>query len=67
MENKKQLFFSGAKWENYPGYRKYGNVMEISRPAAGGGDIIIGKGSMYEQAGGIYKKWKKLKSKPLVM
>ncbi|HET7115901.1 MAG TPA: RidA family protein [Hanamia sp.] len=63
MENEKQLFSSGAKWENRVGYSravKIGNVIEISGTTAVDGDTIIGKGNMYEQAVFIFQKIEKV-------
>lgn len=63
MENEKQLFSSGAKWENRVGYSravKIGNVIEISGTTAVDGDTIIGKGNMYEQAAFIFQKIEKV-------
>ncbi|MEO6836849.1 MAG: RidA family protein [Ginsengibacter sp.] len=63
MENKKQLFSSGAKWENIIGYSravKVGNVIEISGTTSVDGDTIMGKGNMYEQAVFIFKKIEKV-------
>lgn len=63
MENKKQLFSSGAQWENRVGYSravKIGNVIEISGTTAVDGDRIIGQGNMYEQAVFIFRKIEKV-------
>lgn len=58
MKNKKELFSSGAYWENIVGYSravKAGNVIEISGTTAVNGNEIVGKGSMYEQAVFIFQ------------
>jgi len=63
MESKKQLFSSGAQWENRVGYSravKVGNVIEISGTTAVDGDRIIGQGNMYEQAVFIFRKIEKV-------
>lgn len=63
MKNKKQLFSSGAVWENTVGYSraiKVGNVIEISGTTASDGDTIVGKGNMYEQAFYIFQKIEKV-------
>lgn len=63
MENKKQLFSSGAKWENIVGYSravKVGNVIEISGTTSVDGETVIGKGNMYEQAVFIFQKIEKV-------
>ena len=63
MENKKQLFSSGAKWENIVGYSravKVENVIEVSGTTAVDGDTIIGKGNVYEQAVFIFQKIEKV-------
>lgn len=63
MENKKELFSSGASWENIVGYSravKAGNVIEISGTTAVNGNEIVGKGSMYEQAVFIFQKIEKV-------
>jgi len=63
MEDIKQLFSSGAVWENVVGYSravKVGNVIEISGTTAVDGNLIIGKGNMYEQAVFIFKKIEKV-------
>ena len=59
---KRELFSSGAPWENMVGYSraiKVGNVIEISGTTSADGDTIIGKGDVYEQAVFIFKKIKK--------
>lgn len=63
MKNKKELFSSGASWENIVGYSravKAGNVIEISGTTAVNGNEIVGKGSMYEQAVFIFQKMEKV-------
>lgn len=63
MKNNKQLFSSGAPWENKVGYSravKVGNVIEISGTTAVDGDLIIGKGNLYEQAFFIFQKIEKV-------
>lgn len=63
MKNKKQLFSSGAKWENIVGYSravKVENVIEVSGTTAVEGDTIIGKGDVYQQAVFIFQKIEKI-------
>ena len=63
MKNKRQLFSSGAYWENMVGYSRavrIGNLIEISGTTAVDGDIIIGKGKVYEQAVFIFQKVEKI-------
>src|SRR5690242_3426736 len=59
---KKELFSSGAPWENVVGYSRavrVNNVIEISGTTAVDGDTIIGKNDVYEQAVFILNKIKK--------
>ncbi len=59
MKNKKQLYTSGAPWENRVGYSravKVGNVIEISGTTAVDGDKVVGKGNLYDQAFFIFQK-----------
>lgn len=63
MKNTKQLFSSGTSWEIVVGYSravKVGNVIEISGTTAVDGNLIIGKGNIYEQAVFIFKKIEKV-------
>lgn len=63
MKNKKQLFSSGAQWENIVGYSravKVGNVIEISGTTAVDGNIVVGKGDIYAQAVFIFQKIEKV-------
>ncbi|HEY5463900.1 MAG TPA: RidA family protein [Hanamia sp.] len=63
MKDIKRLFSSGAVWETVVGYSravKVGNVIEISGTTAVDGNLIIGKGNMYEQAVFIFKKIEKV-------
>ena len=63
MENKRQLFSSGAYWENVVGYSRAvrtGSLIEISGTTAVDGDIIVGKGNVYEQAVFIFQKMEKI-------
>lgn len=63
MENKRQLFSSGAYWENVVGYSRAvrtGSLIEISGTTAVDGDIIVGKGNVYEQAVFIFQKVEKI-------
>ena len=63
MENKKQLFSSGAKWENIVGYSravKVGNVIEISGTTSVDGETLVGRGNIYEQAVFIFQKIEKV-------
>lgn len=56
---KRELFSSGASWENMVGYSRavrVGNIIEISGTTAVDGDTIIGKGDVHEQAIFILKK-----------
>ncbi len=62
MKPQKQLFSSGAKWEDIVGYSravKVGNQVEISGTTAVDGDKIIGKGDVYAQAVFIFQKIEK--------
>jgi len=59
---KRELFSSGAPWENVVGYSRavrVNNVIEISGTTAVDGDTIIGKNDVYEQAVFILNKIKK--------
>ena len=63
MNPQKQLFSSGAKWEDIVGYSravKVGNVIEISGTTAVDGEEIIGKGDVYAQAVFIFQKIEKV-------
>ncbi|MEO5649564.1 MAG: RidA family protein [Ginsengibacter sp.] len=63
MKPQKQLFSSGAKWEDIVGYSravKVGNQVEISGTTAVDGDKIIGKGDVYAQAVFIFQKIEKV-------
>ena len=63
MKNKKQLFSSGAQWENVVGYSRavrVGNVIEISGTTAVDGNVVVGKGDIYAQAVFIFKKIEKV-------
>jgi enamine deaminase RidA (YjgF/YER057c/UK114 family) len=63
MKNKKQLFSSGAQWENIVGYSRavrVGNVIEISGTTAVDGDVVVGKGDVYAQAVFIFQKIEKV-------
>ncbi|HEY9341527.1 MAG TPA: RidA family protein [Hanamia sp.] len=63
MKLQKQLFSSGAKWEDIVGYSravKAGNVIEISGTTAVDGVEIIGKGDVYAQAVFIFQKIEKV-------
>jgi len=63
MRNKKELFSSGAQWENIVGYSravKVGNVIEISGTTAVDGNVVVGKGDIYAQAVFIFKKIEKV-------
>ncbi|MEO8823522.1 MAG: RidA family protein [Ginsengibacter sp.] len=56
---KRELFSSGAPWENIVGYSRavrVGNVIEISGTTSVDGDMIIGKGDVQEQAIFIFQK-----------
>lgn len=56
---KRELFSSGAPWENIVGYSRavrVGNVIEISGTTAVDGDQIIGKGDVHQQTVFILKK-----------
>lgn len=59
----KQLFSSGAKWEEIVGYSRavrIGNLVEVSGTTAVDGGIITGKGDIYAQAVYIFKKIEKV-------
>lgn len=63
MNPQKQLFDSGAKWEDIVGYSravKVGNVIEISGTTAVDGEEITGKGDVYAQAVFIFQKIEKI-------
>lgn len=63
MKNKRQLFSSGTYWENMVGYSRAvrtGSLIEISGTTAVDGDIIFGKGNVYEQAVFIFQKVEKI-------
>lgn len=63
MKNKKQLFSSGAQWENIVGYSRavrVGNVIEISGTTAVDGNVVVGKGDIYAQAVFIFQKIEKV-------
>lgn len=63
MHKSRELFSSGASWENFVGYSRavrVGNVIEISGTTAVDGDTIIGKGDVYEQSVFILKKIKRI-------
>ena len=63
MKNKKELFSSGAQWENIVGYSravKVGNVIEISGTTAVDGNVVVGKGDVYAQAVFIFQKIEKV-------
>ena len=55
----RQLFSSGAKWEEIVGYSravKVGNVIEVSGTTAVGGEPIVGENDIYEQTVFILNK-----------
>jgi enamine deaminase RidA (YjgF/YER057c/UK114 family) len=63
MADHKQLFSSGAKWENIVGYSravKVGNTVEVSGTTAVDGERVIGKGDVYAQAVFIFQKIEKI-------
>lgn len=63
MKDKRQLFSSGAKWEDIVGYSravKAGNVIEVSGTTASDGENITGKGDVYAQAVFIFQKIEKI-------
>lgn len=63
MKNKKQLFSSGAQWENAVGYSRavrVGNVIEISGTTAVDGNVVVGQGDIYAQAVFIFQKIEKV-------
>jgi enamine deaminase RidA (YjgF/YER057c/UK114 family) len=63
MKLQKQLFSSGAKWEDIVGYSRavrVGNVIEISGTTAVDGEEVIGKGDVYAQAVFIFQKIEKI-------
>jgi enamine deaminase RidA (YjgF/YER057c/UK114 family) len=63
MFNSRELFSSGAPWENIVGYSRavrVGNVIEISGTTASDGDKIIGKGDLYAQTVFVLEKIKKV-------
>ena len=63
MENKRQLFSSGAQWESIVGYSRAvraGNVIEISGTTSVDGNVVVGKGDIYAQAVFIFQKIEKV-------
>jgi enamine deaminase RidA (YjgF/YER057c/UK114 family) len=63
MADHKQLFSSGAKWEDIVGYSravKVGNTVEVSGTTAVDGERVIGKGDVYAQAVFIFQKIEKI-------
>ena len=60
---KRELFSSGAPWENMVGYSRavrVGNQIEISGTTAVDGNKVAGKGNVHEQAIFILKKIKQI-------
>ncbi|MEO9022721.1 MAG: RidA family protein [Ginsengibacter sp.] len=63
MKNKRELFGSGAVWEDVIGYSRavrIGDQIEISGTTAVDGKNIVGEGSVYEQAVFIFQKIEKI-------
>jgi enamine deaminase RidA (YjgF/YER057c/UK114 family) len=59
---KRQIFSSGASWENIVGYSRavrVGNVIEVSGTTAVDGDKVIGAGNVFKQAFFIFQKIEK--------
>ena len=59
----KQLFSSGASWENEVGYSRairVGNLIEVAGTTSVDGDSIAGKGDVYAQAIFIFEKIQKI-------
>ena len=59
----KQLFSSGASWENEVGYSRairVGNIIEVAGTTSVDGDSIAGKGDIYAQAIFIFQKIEKI-------
>ena len=53
---------SGSPWEDIVGYSRavrVGNIIEVAGTTAMDGDILIGKGNVYEQTVFIFKKIEK--------
>lgn len=53
---------SGSPWENIVGYSRavrVGNIIEVAGTTAMDGDILVGKGDVYEQTVFIFKKIEK--------
>lgn len=53
---------SGSPWEDIVGYSRavrVGNIIEVAGTTAMDGDILIGKGDVYEQTVFIFKKIEK--------
>jgi enamine deaminase RidA (YjgF/YER057c/UK114 family) len=53
---------SGSPWEDVVGYSRalrVGNIIEVAGTTAMDGDILIGKGDVYEQTVFIFKKIEK--------
>ncbi len=60
--NKRINISSGSLWEDIVGYSravKVGNIIEVSGTTAVDGDMIVGKGSVYEQTKFILQKIEK--------
>ena len=60
---KRQLFSSGAHWEEVVGYSRavrVGNIIEVSGTTAVDGTTVVGKGDVYEQTVFILKKIEKV-------
>ncbi|HSN09748.1 MAG TPA: RidA family protein [Hanamia sp.] len=60
---KRQLFSSGAHWEEVVGYSRavrVGNIIEVSGTTAVDGTRVVGKGDVYEQTVFILKKIEKV-------
>lgn len=59
----RELFSSGAIWEDKVGYSravKVGNIIEVSGTTAANGDTIIGENDLYLQTMTIFEKIEKV-------
>jgi enamine deaminase RidA (YjgF/YER057c/UK114 family) len=63
MSIERRNISSGAKWEDIVGYSRavrVGNIIEVAGTTAVDGDIVIGKGNLYEQTKFILQKIEKV-------
>ena len=58
----RQKISSGSPWEDIVGYSRairVGNIVEVAGTTAMDGDVLIGKGDMYQQTVFVFKKIEK--------